>query len=76
MKKQGKKLIVMIPCYNEEKTLPLVIRSIPKIGTIVLAKKFLNFTPKTSLKRGSELDIRKLDTIPDSVLKYKLYGNV
>ena len=24
------KLIVMVPCYNEEKTLPLVIKSIPK----------------------------------------------
>jgi len=26
----AKKLIVMIPCYNEAKTLPLVIKSIPK----------------------------------------------
>lgn len=30
MKKKGLKLIVMIPCLNEEKTLPLVINSIPK----------------------------------------------
>ena len=30
MRTKGKKLIVMIPCYNEEKTLPLVIKSIPK----------------------------------------------
>ena len=30
MKTIKKKLIVMIPCYNEEKTLPLVIKSIPK----------------------------------------------
>lgn len=28
--KKGKRLIVMIPCLNEEKTLPLVINSIPK----------------------------------------------
>src|SRR6185503_9449056 len=26
----GMKLIVQIPCYNEEKTLPLVLKSIPK----------------------------------------------
>lgn len=26
----AKKLIIMVPCYNEEKTLPLVIKSIPK----------------------------------------------
>lgn len=30
MKEPGKKLIVMIPCYNEEKTLPLVVKTIPK----------------------------------------------
>ena len=43
MKRLGKKLIVMIPCYNEEKTLPLVIKSIPekihgisKIETLVI----------------------------------------
>lgn len=30
MRQKGKKLIVMVPCYNEEKTLPLVINSIPK----------------------------------------------
>lgn len=30
MSKGGKKLIIMIPCYNEERTLPLVVRSIPK----------------------------------------------
>jgi len=30
MRQKGKKLIVMIPCYNEEKTLPLVIKNIPK----------------------------------------------
>ena len=30
MRTKGKKLIVMIPCYNEEKTLPAVIKSIPK----------------------------------------------
>ena len=28
--KKGKKLIVMIPCYNEEKTLPLVLNGIPE----------------------------------------------
>ncbi|MDZ4228890.1 MAG: glycosyltransferase, partial [Patescibacteria group bacterium] len=27
---KGKKLIVMIPCFNEEKTLSAVIKSIPK----------------------------------------------
>ena len=30
MRTKGKKLIVMIPCYNEEKTLAAVIKSIPK----------------------------------------------
>ncbi len=30
MRQKGKKLIVMIPCFNEEKTLPLVIQGIPK----------------------------------------------
>ena len=30
MNKAGKKLVVMIPCYNEEKTLFKVLRSIPK----------------------------------------------
>lgn len=30
MRKGGKKLVVIIPCYNEEKTLPLVVKSIPK----------------------------------------------
>lgn len=30
MKRRGKKLVVMIPCFNEEKTLPLVIKSIPR----------------------------------------------
>jgi len=30
MKEPGKKLIVMIPCYNEEKTLPLVVKTIPR----------------------------------------------
>ncbi|MFH0942944.1 MAG: glycosyltransferase family 2 protein, partial [Candidatus Beckwithbacteria bacterium] len=30
MRTKGKKLIVMVPCYNEEKTLAAVIKSIPK----------------------------------------------
>ncbi len=30
MRTKGKKLIVMVPCFNEEKTLPAVIKSIPK----------------------------------------------
>lgn len=30
MKEKKKKLIVMIPCYNEEKTLPLVVKTIPR----------------------------------------------
>lgn len=30
MKNQEKKLIVMIPCYNEEKTLPFVVETIPR----------------------------------------------
>jgi glycosyltransferase involved in cell wall biosynthesis len=30
MRKRGKRLVVMIPCLNEEKTLPLVIKSTPK----------------------------------------------
>lgn len=31
MRQKGKKLIVMIPCFNEEKTLSMVIQSIPKV---------------------------------------------
>ncbi|MCG2691441.1 glycosyltransferase, partial [Microgenomates group bacterium] len=30
MRTKGKKLIVMVPCFNEEKTLAAVIKSIPK----------------------------------------------
>lgn len=43
MKKGNRKLVVMIPCFNEETTLPLVIKSIPqkipgisKIETLVI----------------------------------------
>lgn len=53
------KLIVMIPCYNEEKTLPLVINSIPKkipgidvIETLVIDDGSKDKTIKVAQKYG------------------------
>src|SRR5690348_6217470 len=59
------KLIVQVPCYNEEKTLPLVINSIPKkidgvdsIETLVIDDGSSDHTSSVAKKLGVNYIVR------------------